>query len=218
MAAVNIDIPDVFRPTLERIASLSSEELEQVRLALASLKVHVKPEMNLEQAKATKTSVSEFPEIFQALASLNITRFRVDAPLDEFVHAVAFSIRLKKDQPDIRPVLEERLRFLLSLEPLVLSAKVFDVQHEYEKIFRKARIMTDIRPVFDPSGAEAIGAMVVHSLSVAYVQSGEHKEIVFAMDDADISALRKLLDRAENKSKTTEKLIEKSGIKYFESK
>jgi len=101
---------------------------------------------------------------------------------------------------------------------VVLAAKVFDVQHEYEKVFRKARIMTDIRPVFDPSGAEAIGAMVVHSLSVAYAQGGEHKEIVFAMDDSDMSALRKLLDRAETKSKTAEKLIEKTGIQYFESK
>jgi hypothetical protein len=139
-------------------------------------------------------------------------------PLDKFVHRVATSLQFQKDQPKTQAAFEEKLKSLLNIEPLELSTRAFDIQHEYEKVFRAARIITDIRPVFDVPGAEAIGAMIVHNLSVKYFQDGENKEILFALDDADVTALRKVLEKAEIKSKTLEQLVEKAGVYYFESR
>jgi hypothetical protein len=38
------------------------------------------------------------------------------------------------------------------------------------------------------------------------------------MDDADLAKLRRVLDRAEAKTTVLEKLIEKTGVRYFDSK
>jgi hypothetical protein len=215
-----IDIPEVFKHTLEHIASMSDSELERVRKTLAELTPHLKLEVLSEQAKAA-SNINQVPDLFeivQTLAGLSITRFRLDVPLDKFVHRVATSLQFQKDQPKTQAAFEEKLKSLLNIEPLELSTRAFDIQHEYEKVFRAARIITDIRPVFDVPGAEAIGAMIVHNLSVKYFQDGENKEILFALDDADVTALRKVLEKAEIKSKTLEQLVEKAGVYYFESR
>lgn len=208
-----IHVPDIFKPALNRIASMSDAELQQVREALANLKPHLKPEV-IVKTVADQGGVADLGEIVQTLTSLSITRLRVDVPLDKFVHDVSRSFQPKTEKSAI----EERLKSLLSIEALVLSARAFDVQHEYEKVFRSARIITDVRPVFNAAGTEATGAMIVHNLNVAYFENNEFKEIIFALDDADVIALKKILERAEVKTNTLEKLIGKAGVPYLESK
>lgn len=212
---MEFNISKRFKETLKRISSLSIEDVDKIRHALSALQVHIKPEVMEERAKASiiAKDFPDFPEIFQLLASLTITRFKADIPLDEFVHSIS-----AMPETDDRSALAERLNSLLNIESVVLSARAFDIQHEYEKIFRDARIMTDIRPVFNIAGSEATGAMIVHNLTIGYSQDGDHKEIVVAMDDPDITTLKKLLERAETKAKVSEKLIDKAGIRYFDSK
>jgi len=193
---------------------MSDPDVQTIREALSSLKPHLKPEA-IVKSTAGKSEIADFVEIVQTLTSLSITRFRVDVPLEEFVHDVSRSLPLKKD---LRAALDVNLKSLLSIDALVLSARAFDIQHEYEKVFRSARIVTDLRPVFSADGTAAIAAMIVHNFIVSYFQHGEFKEVVFALDDADVTALKKILDRAETKTKTLEQLITKADVPYFESK
>jgi hypothetical protein len=159
-----ISIPEALRPTLERIASMSDPDVQTIREALSSLKPHLKPEA-IVKSTAGKSEIADFAEIVQTLTSLSITRFRVDVPLEEFVHDVSRSLPLKKD---LRAALDVNLKSLLSIDALVLSARAFDIQHEYEKVFRSARIVTDLRPVFSADGTAAIAAMIVHNFIVSY--------------------------------------------------
>jgi hypothetical protein len=78
--------------------------------------------------------------------------------------------------------------------------------------------MSDARTVFNQTGTEALGTMVVHNLNIKYSENGQFKEVFIALDDADIAKLRRVLDRAETKTATLEKLIEKTGVRYFDSK
>jgi hypothetical protein len=208
----------MFRPALDRIASLTEEQFEELYGVLGALKVHLKPDVIKKSVtSAASSSLPDLPDLVQTLINLSITRFRAEMPLDDFVAGISRSLKLAADA-EKRESFEKRLKSLLNINALVLSARAFDIQHEYEKVFRAARIITDIRPVLNLSGTEAMGAMIVHNLSVTYFEDGEYKEVVFALDDADISAIRKIIERAEIKSKTLEKLIEKSGIEYFDSK
>src|SRR5579864_1646933 len=178
-----ISVPDVFRPSLDRIVSMSELELQELHDVLTALKVRVKPEALTESVKSlAKGQLADLPEIVQTLINLSITRFRAEVPLEEFIEGVSRSLRFGKDQEveKRRKVLQERLNSLLAIEALVLSARAFDIQHEYEKVFRSARIITDIRPVFKLSGTEAIGAMIVHSLSISYIEDGDYKQTIFA--------------------------------------
>jgi len=212
-----ISIPEMFRPALDRIISFSEEQLQELHDVLGALRVHLKPDVVTESVKAVKSSLPDLPDIVQTLVNLSITRFRAEMPLDEFASGISKSLRFDTDVSK-RENFEARLKSLLNIKALVLSGRAFDIQHEYEKVFRAARILTDIRPVFSLSGAEALGAMIIHNLSVSYFEDGEYKEVVFALDDADLSAIKKVFERAEIKSKISEQLIGKSGVEYFDSK
>lgn len=98
---------------------------------------------------------------------------------------------------------------------MTLSAKAFDVQHEYEKLFASARILSDLRPVFDQTGNEPIGTIAVHNLKLTYFEGGEYKHIFIALDKSDLAVLRKALDRAESKSAGMERSAKKLGIPHL---
>jgi hypothetical protein len=207
----SLHVPEPFKPTLERIASMSDEDVQKVQEALRALKPHVKPE-SMAKSAVGKSDISGFDEIVQVLIGLSLTWVRFHSPMDEFVHEV--SKAAKKD----RSVLEDRLKALLSIDSLLLAARAFDIQHEYEKVFRSARIVTDIRPIFSTEGTETTGAMIVHNLNVTYFENNEFKEAIYALDDSDVVALKKVLERAELKTSVLEALIGKTGLPYFESK
>ena len=149
---------------------------------------------------------------------MNNARVGADLSPQEFAHNVAAHLPSRKDKPTDTLALERKLTALLGVESLVISAKAFDVQHEYDKLFITARIITDTRAVFNQAGTEAVGTMIVHNLNIKYSENGQFKEAFIALDDADIAKLRRVLDRAEAKTAILEKLIEKTGIRYFEGK
>jgi hypothetical protein len=193
---------------------MSDEEFERVMAALNNLKPHVKPEALAAQIDTDARIV----EIVKMVAGLSIARANADAPPDEFASGIAKSITARKDKSLDRALIEARLKSLLSIEPVMLSARAFNVQHEYEHVFRTARIVTDIRPVFDHAGATVTAALIVHSLKISFVHNSEVQDVVFAMDDEDLAELKKVLERAETKSLTLEKLVNSIGVPYFESK
>jgi len=212
-------IPESFRPALARIAALSDAEVEQLQVALSSATPTLKIEDIVAHVQAVlKTDIPGLLDIVQTLSSMNNARVGADLSPQEFAHNVAVHFPSRKDKPTDLVALERKLTLLLSVEPLVISAKAFDVQHEYDKLFITARIITDTRTVFNQTGTEAVGAMIVHNLNIKYSENGQFKEVFIALDDADITKLRRILDRAEAKTVVLEKLIEKTGVRYFEGK
>jgi hypothetical protein len=171
---------------------MEEAELQKLRETLTELPIHVKPDVVIQRAESIgKSDIPDLPELIQTLLNLSITRLRMDVSLDDFVQGIAESLPVSKDR-EKRAAFEKTLKSLLSADSLLVSARAFDVQHEYEKVFRTARIISDIRAVFDTAGTAAIGAMIVHNLSVAYFEDGHHKETVFALDEVDVALLKKM--------------------------
>jgi hypothetical protein len=58
------------------------------------------------------------------------------------------------------------------------------VQAQYEDLFFGARIMSDIRTVFEPDGTNPLGAMIVHSLKITHGKAGQYPkdDKFFALD------------------------------------
>src|ERR1019366_7687810 len=65
-----------------------------------------------------------------------------------------------------------RLASLLSVESMTLSARAAEIQHDYDKVFASASIISDIRSVFAISSVEPVGAMIVHNLKLTYFEEG----------------------------------------------
>jgi hypothetical protein len=215
----NFYIPDSFRPALSRIAALSDVEVEELQAALSSASPTLKIEGIVAHVQTVlKTEITGLLDIVQTLSSMNNARVGADLSPLEFAHNIAGQLPARKDKPVDVVALERKLVSLLSVDALVISAKAFDVQHEFDKLFIAARIITDTRTVFNQTGTDALGTMIVHNLNIKYSENGQFRETFIALDDADIAKLKRVLDRAEQKTAILEKLIEKTGVRYFDSK
>ena len=216
----NFYVPERFKPALERIAALDDPDIESIQQALASAAPALNIQSIIEHVKGSLSkAIPDIESIIQTLSSMNNARASTDIPVEQFVRDIIPPRMVAREEKAFdRAAFERKLISLLSVESLILSAKASDVQHEYERLFISARIMTDVRTVFSQAGTEAVGTMIVHNLTIRYSQEGEFKELFIAMDDADIAKLRKVLDRADTKTAILEGLIKKTDIPYFESK
>ncbi len=109
-----------------------------------------------------------------------------------------------------------RFRQLLGVEPLGSSLKAQAVMIDHQRSFYEAKVLTDLRYAFRPDpDAEPYGAVIVHTLKLAYHEDGEHRQSFIALDGEDISRLKVILDRAQAKARAIKKYLEASGLRYL---
>jgi hypothetical protein len=84
--------------------------------------------------------------------------------------------------------------------PFVLLQKASDLTYAHEKVFRDARIITDLRPVFWGDSDQVARGIAIHKLLIEFSIGGTAERVEFALDAADVANLRKLCQRAESKA------------------
>lgn len=110
--------------------------------------------------------------------------------------------------------LRSHLGRLLGVSNLRIAAKAHRLQRAGERLYCDAKILSDIRPVFDEDVKTVpTGAVVGHTLRLGYHERGNHKDFFVVLDSADLEKLRTVIERAESKNKTLLKLLEGSGLK-----
>jgi hypothetical protein len=96
----------------------------------------------------------------------------------------------------------ETLATVLASPNLSLVSKAVDLETTYEHVLHMARVLTDVRPLFDDSeDTELVGSIIVHTLQMTSFGTMGTQDLFVAMDDRDLVALRKQIDRAISKSK-----------------
>jgi hypothetical protein len=216
-----VSIPEIYRTPLVKIASMPEAEVVELREALSSIGVTLKPLNLTAQVRGQiKRPSPELDDIVQVLVGLSSARAGSDVSIEEFSKDVAKSMTRRKDAPKDydESVFEKTLSSLLGIESLALSARAAEIQHDYERVFASARIVSDIRSVFGTSNIDPVGAMIVHNLKITFFEEGRVREAFFALDNADLIVLRQVIDRAELKTPKLETMIKTSGVQYFESK
>jgi hypothetical protein len=110
---------------------------------------------------------------------------------------------------ECRPVIT---RILLS-PPVVLYAKARDLAFDFERVYARARILTDIRPVYDDSRNVIIGANITQTLRIDYFQpESDTKTVTIALDMLDVDQLKKCCEDALQKADVAKQLLEQSGL------
>jgi hypothetical protein len=88
--------------------------------------------------------------------------------------------------------------------PLMISAKAGTLAYTHQNLWMNARLITDVRPVFDTAGNKIVETVITHSLVVNYADgTGDRRLIALALDQSDILDLRRQCDRAELKARVT---------------
>ncbi len=163
----------------------------------------------------------EIDDILQALFSLAPSRSDSDIPVEKTVSELVDAMRAsgKEDlrlPPDEEAQFKNRITTLLGISSLNISAKVCSVRLNYANVFCDAKILSDIRPIFDKPKDKPIGSVINHMLQIEYHEDGDHKEFYVALDADDLSKLKRIIDRAETKAASLKLLLKNSGVADFD--
>ena len=103
---------------------------------------------------------------------------------------------------------------LFSLPVLSIVVKALDLSYDYTNLLQTAKILTDIRPVFDSDATSIQGSVVSHTLRIYYTSlEGNRHSLSLALDESDVVDLSKSCDRAMKKAKVAKDFMQKNGVK-----
>jgi len=214
-----IKVPERHFEGIAKILSLADEAFQELLVALAKLPTKLYPKDLLTKAIS---GVRDIPPdsagiITDAVVSLCMNRARSDKNTLDYVSEVTQSIeesgsKTLKLSTETKEILRSRFAKILDVKPLTVSMKATNLFFEYERSFSSARVLTDIRPVFDAKADSPLdAAIIVHTLSIHYHQNG-HKEFFVAMDDEDVQMLLDVLERAQVKAKSLKQTLVSAKI------
>lgn len=215
----SISVPDAYQSGVDALVHITDDQFSQLLSALKAAKPslfstglasQVTPSINGLKSREVRRIVESLVAMYAVRIRLGISSSEfasgISAAIDDFEEA-SFS-----EEDKLR--LAERLTQLLEMEKsLGITSKANDVLTEHEHTFCSARVLTDIRPIFQSDLASPPSeAVVVHTLKIAYHQDREHKEFYVALDSDDIQMLKSAIERAELKDRSAKSLLDKAGV------
>jgi hypothetical protein len=131
---------------------------------------------------------------------------------DEILEGVRYGVKASKDgwsetELERWGTVEPFLGELLQMPAVRLVATALDLSYEYQNLLQGARIVTDIRPVFNADADGIEGAVVSHTLRIRYDNTEGDHSLSIAMDINDIRELERQCKRALKKAETAQALM-----------
>lgn len=145
-------------------------------------------------------------KLLRMFASLYTAMDKARMEIPPFVARVVEAIQAT-DIPHQLPVkldweeVAQDLRAILGLhKTLGITSKALSILQEHERTFHDARVLTDIRPVFE-AGSEGPpeAFVVVHELKIAYYEGQQLRHFYVALEAQDLQVLMGQVKRAMNK-------------------
>jgi hypothetical protein len=221
MASINI--PKSAYQAIQSLTRLKPSDFEALLEALSKATPalgrgnfwsHVAPLVPQIKADEVKAIVNEILDMSEGMDIL-------DMGVDEFATAIAESSvatnELKLSQADEQLLRERLIKVFVGRKGLSITLKAMGVMVDQERTFYSARILTDVRPVFDEKGETVDAAVIVHNLRIHYGQDSEHKDFYVSLDTSDIADIREALDRADAKAKSLEGILKRSGVSFLDA-
>lgn len=210
----SLNIPKKYREGVFKISQLDDRTVGEIRNVLGTVVTTGEhPGKAAETAVASLSDVSrkDFSKITESLVALYGVKAAADVLLEDFVDDIAEAMESLDDEewrvPEEKNTsFKSKLLTLLSAEPFTLLSKAQDLQTDDERTFCRARILTDLRPVFGTNIEDGPkGVVIVHLLKLGFHQTSSeakhHDEFYISLDADDLQTLKKVIERAEAKAK-----------------
>lgn len=107
------------------------------------------------------------------------------------------------------------LRLLNANKKLGTVAKAAGVLTDHQRIYRRARVLSDLRPIFEDTIGKPEGAVITHMLKISYAEDGRIKDFYVALNTAHLGKMRETLERAERKAQSLRETLKSADIPYF---
>jgi hypothetical protein len=196
------------------VCSLGSETLTRIVAAIQALPITIKRE-KIEAAIASQFDSEKVKPLTRILFGLSrVHRRNFD---DDSVAGLLESISIPAEWDEVRRAkwveCQPALQRLLSLESVILATKAMDLSFDVERFCVGARIITDIRPVFDLPRNQVVGSTIRQTLRLEYMSvDGTVASMSIGLDADDINRLKKTCDEAIHKTDVAKETLEKSGL------
>jgi hypothetical protein len=220
-----LHIPKHRREVLISLAKLPAEAVKDLFGALASVPPgKFGPDLPQAVSQSVKAiGNNECIAIVDTLLSLYPLIVSSTKPVNEVIDEIvsAFNNGYSTEEcisDDLMDALRSNLQKLLKVPSIGLGAKATGVKFENERNLMNSRVLTDVRPVFQLDSTDIGGAILVHTLKLEYVDSGDtSKEFFVVLDSADIDVLISKLQRAKEKAQKLEEMLAKSSVPLIDS-
>jgi hypothetical protein len=157
------------------------------------------------------------------LYSLYLYRSHSDASIDQFVADLSDAIReseskeVRTTDPDELSALKSKFKSLLTIRPLSTLSKAHRLRYDSANLFSDAKIISDIRPVWDGNVKEPPqGIVITQTLKLEYSRAGGPGELYLLMDEEGIELLISVLARAKEKAATLKSLASGSWMEILD--
>ncbi len=222
-----VQISKVAWPHIQAILNLELDDLRAISTYLET----AQPCSDVEDlAVACSTQIGReqiTPTIVESVLflALNISRLERDFSENEndvtFSVAEAFAKGLEQSQfPDWTD--EVRQKWLECVEiiapawgeesAIVIMSKARELLFDFQCVLRESAVYTDVRHIFNNSATAITGALVLHTLSLDYMEGDGWRQLHLTLSPKDVAELITKLQRAEQKAQVTAQLLERSGV------
>lgn len=222
---ISIFIPDGELPELKRLAQTPIEHLEALETAAGEQEpITDRDALTRLLAKRTGLELPAIGPVISALWKLAFVQRDRDADPHTFLSALEDDLRAKP--PDKWGAEDKELwtarrdHFARLLAPdgaIASSAKAADLLLEQQHIFCSARIMTDVRPLFDEHAQCVERFLPFHTMSLAYYEGRETRTMHIAMDSKDLARLRDQVEHAEQKERVIRQYLTNVGAAMIDT-
>jgi len=216
-------------PTQLRLLPYQLADLEVIRdIGEAKLRAVIERLQNIQTVPRRAKDLHK--EIAAALEDKSEVAGRILGPLlslraiirqrrlsaDEVIEGLRYGIETSDsewtpEEMDRWSSVEPLIKDLLFVRAVRLVATALDLSYEYQNVLQGARIVTDIRPVFNEEGDGIEVAVVSQTLRLRYdTTEGDHS-LSIAMDENDVRDLERQCQRALKKARTARDLMTKQA-------
>jgi hypothetical protein len=221
----SITIPESAYAAIQHLIRLSPPDFDAFLDALS------RAEPSLDQDKFwshvathfTRIDQIEIKSILNEIFQMDVARTGMDMDISEFAEVIADAAASAKSEKfpceeGDKKILKDRLvKIFEGRKGLNITMKAMGVLVDQDHVFYHAKILTDIRPVFNEKGDSVDAAVIVHNLRIHYGEDSDHKDFYVALDASDIQSLREVLDRADTKAKCLRGFLKTSGVSYLDA-
>ena len=195
---------------LARIRELGPERLAKVAQQLESSRGPVLLRKELRQILETELDESEAKLLETHLISLASLGRARDWSAREILSAVSESLEAAgwedsdlKAWSEVTGPLEE----LLESQQFSSLEKALTLAYDHANLLASARILTDVRPIFDTQRAKIIGSIVSQTLRLDYQTEAGSRTISIAVDSEDVELLAQACRMALKKADIAKQLM-----------
>jgi hypothetical protein len=205
----NLTIPDEYQPGILKLFVLDDDAVTNLKRVLSTEAddISTRELASIASSAIGSTSEKDLYAVLRSLRTLYVVRSNTEVPLEEFSSDLADAVEELLDEKPTDEQLDsfkKKVVSLMAIDPFATQVKGRALQTDDERTYCRAKILTDLRPVFGEDIDDGLKGMVImHHLKLVFHGDGSaHNDFYVSMDSQDLEALKATIERAEAKAKS----------------